>query len=113
MAVSTGETNFFQALNDGLYVYVQCPNGADSFTCCIALCYTCRPIISLKRCLTYVYLGVGFHGLLCDLLRRCVAGELGADETAAFFTDLTSHLVRRGHIFQIKQFNMPFFSEFF
>lgn len=42
--------------------------------------------------------GVGFHGLLCDLLRRCVAGELGADETAAFFTDLTSHLVREGHV---------------
>ena len=35
----------------------------------------------------------GFHGLVYDLLRRCVCGELGADETAAFFTDLTSSLV--------------------
>ena len=28
-----------------------------------------------------------------DLLRRCVAGELEAEETAAFFTDLTTNLV--------------------
>ena len=28
-----------------------------------------------------------------DLLRRCVAGELEAEETAAFFTDLATNLV--------------------
>ena len=44
-------------------------------------------------CVCLVSLCVGFHGLAYDLLRRCVLGELGADETAAFFTDLTSSLV--------------------
>ena len=34
-----------------------------------------------------------FHELMYDLLRRCVAGELEVEETAAFFTDLTTNLV--------------------
>ena len=34
-----------------------------------------------------------FHELVYDLLKKCVAGDLGVDDAAAFFTDLTSNLV--------------------
>ena len=44
-----------------------------------------------------MYVHAGFHGLVYDLLRRCVTGELGADETAAFFSELTTSLVRCTH----------------
>lgn len=47
---------------------------------------------AFKKGCTPLSVTTGFHGLVYDLLRRCVCGELGADETAAFFTDLTSSL---------------------
>ena len=39
-----------------------------------------------------------FHNLLYDLLRRCVCGELGADEAAAFLKDIAAKLVRNSFI---------------
>ena len=56
------------------------------FTQCICTC-TCT-------CMCILCLCPGFHGLVYDLLRRSVVGELEAEETAAFFTDLASNLVR-------------------
>lgn len=111
VAVSTGETNYFQALNDGLVTCI-----------CSMKLIVSRAVLYME---TYKFIqtlpyycmfGIGFHGLLCDLLRRCVAGELGADETAAFFTDLTSHLVHRGHFFQMNSLichsSLNFFKSF-
>ena len=43
----------------------------------------------------YAFACVDFHELAYDLLKRCVAGELRADDAAAFFTDLNTNLVSR------------------